>query len=183
MQRRNGTESLEERLNRMEAAEEIRWMKAYYAQVCDDKFTDAHVPRPQAEIDAMMRPMVERVFAEDATWAGFPDGRIVQGREAIFQRLRLSAWSFAMHYYVNPMIEVQGDRATARWMLWEPCTRQADNTALWMSAITEDAYINTPQGWRLQHYRVRYRFLTPFDQPWSRTASLSGAFPDPSSQG
>jgi hypothetical protein len=163
-----------QRLQMLEDAEEIRWMKAYYAQVCDDKFTEAHVARPQDEIDAMMRPMVERVFAEDAVWDGSPGGAPpIVGRAAIFERLRLSAWTFAMHYYVNPLITLAGDTAHARWMLWETCTVAEGNQALWMSAVSEEDYRRTPDGWRLCHYAVRYKFLTPFDRPWTdRSASL-----------
>ncbi len=163
-----------QRLQMLEDAEEIRWMKAYYAQVCDDKFTDGHVARPQEEIDAMMRPMVERVLAEDAVWDGSPCGAPpLLGREAIFARLRSSAWTFAMHYYVNPLITLDGDTAHARWMLLETCTAAEGNQALWMSAVSEEDYLRTPEGRRLRHYRVRYKFLTPFDRLWTdRSASL-----------
>jgi hypothetical protein len=171
MQRRKM--DLAQRIGLLEDAEEIRWMKAYYAQVCDDKFTDSHRPKPQAEIDAAMRPMVDRVFAEDAVWDGSPNGAApIIGREAILQRLRLSAWTFAMHYYASPVIEIDGDRAHARWMLWEPCTEAEGNRALWMSAVTLEDYVRTPEGWRLKHYAVRYKFLTPFEHPWTdRSAS------------
>jgi hypothetical protein len=127
-----------QRLRMLEDAEEIRWMKAYY------------------------------VFAPDAIWGGAPDGAPpIQGREAIFQRLRLSTWTFAMHYYVNPVITLDGDSAHARWMLWEPCTAVDTNTAMWMSAVSEDDYVRTPEGWRLRNYVVHYKFLTPFDRPWT----------------
>lgn len=156
------------RIQLLEDAEEIRWMKAYYAQVCDDKFT-GHAARPQAEIDAAVRPMVDRVFAADAVWGGSPTGdKPVIGREAIFQRLRLSSWRFAMHYYLNPVIDIDGDRARARWMLWEPCTTAEANQPMWMSAVTHDDYVRTADGWRLQTYTVDYKFLTPFDRPWTQ---------------
>jgi hypothetical protein len=61
-----------QRLRMLEDAEEIRWMKAYYAQVCDDKFGANHVAKAQDEIDAAVRPMVERVFAPDAIWGARP---------------------------------------------------------------------------------------------------------------
>jgi hypothetical protein len=156
------------RLRMLEDAEEIRWMKAYYAQVCDEKFFVGGGGKPQAEIDAAVRPMVERVFAEDAVWGGSTTGDPpVIGRAAIFDRLRLSLWTFAMHYYVNPVIDVAGDTAHARWMLWEPCTSFETGKAMWMSAVTEDDYIRTQAGWRLQRYAVTYKFLTPFDRPWT----------------
>ncbi len=156
------------RLLLLEDEAELRWMKAYYAQVCDDKFTDGHVAKPQAEIDAAVRPMVERVFAEDASWGGFTDGAPpVVGRAAIFERLRTSLWTFAMHYYGNPVITLDGDRARARWMLWEPCTSAETGRAMWMGAITHDEYVRTAVGWRIKTYAVTYKFLTPFDRPWT----------------
>ena len=156
------------RIRMLEDAEEIRWMKAYYAQVCDEKFTSDHLARPQEVIDAAMRPMVDRVFAEDASWDGFMNGEPpVVGREAIFQRLRRSAWTFAMHYFVNPMIDIRGDGAHARWMLWEPCTTAETRQAMWMSAISEEDYIRTADGWRLRTYKLHYKYLKPFDRPWS----------------
>ena len=128
----------------------------------------AHVARPQDEIDAAVRPMVERVFAEDAVWDGATSGEPpIVGREAIFERLRRSLWTFAMHYYVNPVIDIAGDIAQARWMLWEPCTAVDGGKAMWMGAISEDRYIRTADGWRLRHYKVHYKFLTPFDRPWT----------------
>lgn len=157
-----------QRLQMLEDAEEIRWMKAYYAQVCDEKFTVDHRAKPQDVIDAAVRPMVERVFAEDAVWGGSTTGEPpVVGREAIFARLRLSLWTFAMHYYVNPVINIAGDTAHARWMLWEPCTSVETGKAMWMSAVTEDDYVRTSAGWRLRQYSVIYRFLTPFERPWT----------------
>jgi hypothetical protein len=159
---------MQTRMRLLEDAEEIRWMKAYYAQVCDGKFTSDHKLRPQDAIDAAVGPMVERVFAEDASWEGSPSGGpAVVGREAIFQRLRSNFWTFAMHYYVNPLIGIEGDTAHARWMLWEPCTDLETGKALWMSAVTEDDYVRTAEGWRIKRYVVHYKFLTPFDRPWT----------------
>ena len=63
---------------------------------------------------------------------------------------------------------MRDDRAHARWMLWEPCTSVETGRAMWMSAVTEDDYVRTPAGWRLQHYAVTYKFLTPFDRPWTQ---------------
>lgn len=161
-------ETKDARLHRLEAAEEIRWLKAYYAQVCDDKYDAAHRLRPQDEIDAMVAPMVARVFAADAVWDASSAGAApLRGQNAILARMRTSPWTFAMHYYVNPMIAVDGDTATARWMLWEPCTSGETGQAMWMSAINHDTYVRTAVGWQIQTYHVRYRFLTPFGAPWT----------------
>ena len=163
--------SVEARVQRLEAFEAIRALKGYYAYVCDAKFDDNHQAIPQEDIDAMMKPMVEAVFTEDAQWT---TGKgLYTGRDAIFKRLRDSDWTFAMHYYMNPIIRLDGDRATATWMLFEPCTHRDRNEAMWMSALTDDEYVKTAEGWRIAKYTYRAKFLTPFDKPW--TKPISGA--------
>ncbi len=156
----------EQRLQQLEDYEAIRQLKAYYAWACDAKFNDAHEALPQAEIDALIRPMVDAVFSEDARWTTGPATGVFVGREAIFNRLRESNWTFAMHYYCNPHIRLAGDRATATWMLWEPCTHRDRNEAMWMSALTDDEYVRTSDGWRISSYNYRAKFLTPFDKSW-----------------
>ena len=141
-------------------------MKALYAHACDEKFTDAHRPRSEAEIDALIRPMAERVFTQDAVWH-VPPAEPVRGLPAIIARLKQSRWTFAMHYYVNPVIEIRGDAAHATWMLIEPLTVAESNQSMWMSALTEEDYVRTEAGWRLRHYAVRLKFLSPFDKAWS----------------
>ena len=158
--------SLEQRLQRLEDFEAIRQLKGYYAWACDAKFDDQHQTLPQDQIDALIRPMVDAVFTEDAQWTTGPATGVFTGREAIYARLRESSWTFAMHYYMNPLIRLDGDRATATWMLWEPCTHRDRNEAMWMSALTDDEYVRTPEGWRISKYTYRAKFLTPFDKPW-----------------
>jgi len=160
--------SLEERMRRVEDFEAIRQLKGYYAWACDAKFNDQHQTLSQAEIDDLIRPMVDAVFTEDATWTTGPATGVFIGREAIFNRLRQSNWTFAMHYYMNPLIRLDGDRATATWMLWEPCTHRDRNEAMWMSALTDDEYVRTREGWRISKYNYRAKFLTPFDKPWTK---------------
>jgi len=164
----NGTSlTLEQRLQRCEDIEAIRALKAYYARCADSKYTDDHRRRPQNEIDAITRRQVEAVFTEDATWDGGPQFGTRSGREAIYQHLRTGGWSFSMHYFVSPVIELNGDTAHGSWMLWQPCTFEKDNAAMLMSAVTEDDYVRTPVGWRMRRMQFTLKFITPFDQPWS----------------
>ena len=57
--------SLEERIRRLEAIEEIKRMKARYALCADAKYTEDHRRKPQDEIDRIARNQVS-VFTEDA---------------------------------------------------------------------------------------------------------------------
>jgi len=153
----------------------ILQLKAFYAKCADDKYTDDHRRKPQQEIDAITRRQVTAVFTEDAVWDGGGQFGKLEGREAIYQSLRLGAWSFAMHYFVNPVIELRGDEATGDWMLWQPCTFEQQDVAVFMSAVTHDAYVRTGAGWRMSRMNFTLKFITRFDRPWSidRNAPLA----------
>lgn len=161
------TDSIEDRLRRLEDHEAIRSLKAFYAKCADSKYTDDHRRKPQAEIDAITRRQVDTVFTEDAIWDGGSQFGEIRGRDAIYAHLRAGRWSFSMHYFLNPHIELDGDKAHATWMLWQPCTFEDGDRAMLMSATTEDDYVRTRAGWRLKRYRFVLKFLTPFDEPWS----------------
>ena len=169
------------RVETLEACEAIRQLKAYYAWACDVKFTDQHESISQDEIDAIVRPMVEAVFAEDAVWDGSGTGNAERGlyigHDAIFGRIRQTRLRFAMHSYVNPDIEVMGDKARATWMLWHPCTltkpdaadsTSSSDTAVWLSGLSNDEYLRTPKGWRVSKYTFRPKFSVPFGKSWAR---------------
>jgi len=158
---------LEDRLRVLEDRESIRALKAYYARCADEKYTDDHTRKPQADIDAITRRQVEATFTPDAVWDGGPQFGTRSGREAIYDHLRAGGWNFSLHYFVSPVITLSGDTAHASWMLWQPCTFTRNNRAMLMSATTEDDYVRTPDGWRMRRMQFTLKFITPFDQPWS----------------
>lgn len=168
--------SLEERLRAVEDRDAILRLKAFYAQCADAKYTDDHRRRPQAEVDAITRRQVEASFTPDAVWDGGPQFGLREGREAIYDHLRAGGWSFALHYFVSPLITLSGDTATGAWMLWQPCTRSRGDRAMLMSAVTEDSYVRTAEGWRMRRMRFTLKFLTPFDRAWTldRNAPFTG---------
>ena len=158
---------IEERLRALEDREAIKALKAFYAKCADDKYTVDHRRKPAEEIDRLTRRQVTAVFTEDAVWDGGPQFGVLRGREAIYEHLRAGPWSFSMHYFVSPVIEVNGDEARASWMLWQPCTFAEQNRSMFMSAATDDEYVRTPDGWRMRRMTFTLKFLTPIEQPWS----------------
>lgn len=149
--------ALEARIRRLEDLEEIRTLKARYAAYCDDDY-DADGLAP--------------LFTEDAIWDGGAMGRF-EGREAIraFFAAADQAVPFAIHHVTNPIIEVEGDRATGRWYLWQPCTFQSlqeGNQALWMAGRYEDVYRREADGWRFAHVTVGLRMLSPYEAGWAQ---------------
>jgi hypothetical protein len=161
-----GASSLERRVQMLEDHEAIRQLKAFYAHCADAKYTGDHRRKPQPEIDAITRRQVS-VFTEDAVWDGGSQFGRVEGREAIYEHLRAGGWSFAMHYFLNPLIEVRGDEAHADWMLWQTCTLAEGDLAVFMAATTSDDYVRAGGGWKMRRMTFSLKFITRFDQPWS----------------
>ncbi len=158
--------TLEQRLRRVEDCEAIRALKAFYAHCADAKYTNDHRRKPQDEIDVLTRQQVA-VFTDDGVWDGGPQFGLRRGREEIYRHLRATGWSFALHYFVSPAIELRGDAAHASWMLWQPCTLTEGNRAMLMSAVTEDDYVRTPEGWRMERMVFKLKFITPVNESWS----------------
>ena len=109
--------SVEERLARLEAIDEIMRLKARYCSFAD------------ANYDA---EGIAGLFVRDGCWDGGPEfGRHV-GREAIkaFLNRTRGQIRFAAHLVMNPMIEIQDDtHATGKWRLFMPCTVAEDGGA------------------------------------------------------
>ncbi len=149
--------SLEERILRLEDIEAIKQLKATYCFCVDD-----------GEIDALM----ER-FTDDAVWDGGPMGRF-EGREAIraFLRALPEQLSFALHWVMNPHISVDGDVATGRWYLVEPCTTAGSGRAIWGAGRYEERYVRRDGEWKFQKVKLTPIFWTPYDEGWGKRRSV-----------
>lgn len=152
-------DGLERRIARLEAAEEIRHLKARYAHACDTGYDPDRI--------------VE-LFTEDATWDGGERLGSYRGRAAIwsfFDRVR-HQFVWALHYMVAPVIEVAEDieSATGSWYLWQPCTlKNGDSVeAVWFSGIYRDRYRCEQGLWKISHLQLTVSTITPYDEGWAR---------------
>ena len=145
-------DDLERRLQVLEDAEAIKRLKYRYADACDRGY-DADT--------------LASLFAEDAIWDGGLFGRY-EGREAIRQFFQgvSSDIPFAMHYMMNPIIDVAGDEARGAWYLFQTCTFAAGNTAIWGAARYDETYRRVDGEWKFQHLNLISSFWTPFDEGW-----------------
>ena len=115
---------------KLQAAEDIRTLKARYARVCDTGYEPAG-----------MAPL----FTSDAVWDGGRGGRY-EGNDAIcgfFDGVSADiVW--ALHYMIAPAIEVDDDLvgASGTWYLWQPCTVVAPDgpKAVWLTGGYADRY-------------------------------------------
>src|ERR1700730_17269086 len=98
---------LERRIAQLEDIEAIKKLKASYCLHVGHGSEGVWVPPP----------------TEPPVWDSDKFGRF-DGREAIRGLFRNipEMLHFAIHYVMNPIIEVKGDRATGIWYLLEPCT-------------------------------------------------------------
>ncbi len=136
---------LEKRITRIEDIEAIKQLKARYCDICDDM----HNP-----------DRIASVFAEDGIWESGDFG-VAQGHEKIrelfagFKRL----FSFSQHNITNPLIEINGDKATGVWYIMGPWTETEGNKEIWMSARYVDDYVKINNEWKYQHLRVAVRMV------------------------
>ena len=102
--------SIETRLRRVEALEEIRLLKARYCDLCDAGYP----------ADAL-----RGLFTEDGLWDGGEMG-VFEGRDELhrFFSNMPNVMSFAVHHVTNSAVEVNEDATNARgrWYLLQTAT-------------------------------------------------------------
>jgi hypothetical protein len=149
--------SVEERLARLEAIEEIRALKAHYCALCDADY----------EPDGLAA-----LFLPDGIWDGGPFGRY-EGREAIrgFFRGISGSIKFAAHLVLNPIIEVQSAQAaTGKWRLIMPCTVVADDgkpEARWLLSAYDEVYARHDEKWLFRSLHLTVNFYSPHLAGWA----------------
>ena len=145
---------LQERIRALEDANEIRNLKAEYAAACDDDYDPDRLAA---------------LFVEDATWESQGMGRH-EGREAIREFFRgiSGHFVFALHYGLNPSIEVTGDTARATWYLFMPCTVGDTGKAMWRAGLDEEEYVRVDGKWMYKSKKSAPIFHTTFEDGWAK---------------
>ena len=146
-------DDLEKRITILEDIEAIKNLKARYCAICDDD----HNP-----------DKIATVFAEDGIWEGGDFGK-AQGHQAIrklFESFK-QLISFSQHNLMNPIIEVDGDRAKGTWYLMGPFTFREKNDAKWLAARYEDDYVKINGEWKYKHLRAIIRMSAPYEKGWA----------------
>ncbi|MGC2032942.1 MAG: nuclear transport factor 2 family protein [Steroidobacteraceae bacterium] len=136
----------------------IRDLKARYAYFADHKYDGMRRRRqPQARVDRAARAQAN-CFTRDALWeGGRAFGKRLVGRAALFAFFRGGPWRFAMHFYVAPIIEVDGDRARGWWRLWQLAVPRGTEDAVFFAAVTAEEYRREREGWL--HSAVRFEHM------------------------
>jgi len=144
------TVSIEDKLQRLLDIEEITTLRhryAYGANIIDGKPGDLKA--------------FAALFAADGT---FDVGMGVATGPAEIENMMKSLttqWQCAMHYMLNPIIEVDGDRARGTVSGLFAFTSVENPSPIWLSNIYSDEYVRTPRGWRFQSVTIRNTFADP----------------------
>ena len=148
-------QELQTRLETLEAVDAIKKLKARYCQCADARDAEGFAS----------------LFTDDGVFEGGTFGR-GQGRAGIAAFLRgvqQQTLPFALHYVMNPSIEVHGDTATGQWYLLEPCTMATAGgqpQAVWGAARYEEEYVKVEGEWKFKRVHLIPVFWSPFDQGW-----------------
>ena len=145
-------EDIAQRVQTLEDIEAIKKLKARYCAGADERDEDKFVG----------------CFTEDAVWDGGNFGHY-EGKAAIreFFGTIPQVLSFAIHYVMNPRIEVNGDKATGYWYLLEPCTMlEGGEQAVWGIAKYEEEYVRVDGEWKIRNLILAPECWTPFEQGW-----------------
>jgi hypothetical protein len=148
------TAALERRLQVLEDMESIRQLRARYCQACDDD----HNP------DA-----VAACFIENGLWEAPNHGVHARGRAAIRDHIGGVRDSGRMrrpaHMVMNPIIAVDGDRATGQWRLMmmyssPPVAGKAQFYRI--IGLYDDVYVRDGGGWLFERLSVTVEEHGPY---------------------
>jgi hypothetical protein len=146
-------DDLQKRITRLEDIEAIKKLKAQYCAYCDDNYN------PEA---------LASLFIEGGVWdAGEGFGKHV-GREAIkaFFRDVSKDITFAAHMVLNPIIEVEGDRATGQWYIIMPATLK-ETQAAWLLGKYDEEYVKIAGRWMYKSLKANILFFSPYEKGWA----------------
>jgi hypothetical protein len=152
------TASIEDRLARLEAIEDIKALKAHYCALCDADY----------DPDGLAG-----LFLPDGVWDGGESFGRHQGRAAIrsfFQGISGSI-RFAAHLVLNPIITVHGaDAASGKWRLIMPCTVARDDgtpEAKWLLSAYDEEYARYEGAWKFRTLALTVNFYAPHLAGWA----------------
>jgi hypothetical protein len=146
----SNTTSIEAKLQRLQDIEDIKTLRykySYGANIIDGKSGDLKA--------------FAALFAKDGT---FDVGMGVATGPAEVEKMMRSLttqWQCAMHYMLNPVIELHGDRASGTFTGLFAFTSQKNPRPIWLSNIYTDTYVRTADGWRFQSVNIATTFASP----------------------
>jgi hypothetical protein len=143
----NSIDEIIQRLSDIEEIKALRYRYAYGANIIDNQAGDLKA--------------FAALFAQDGTLdVGMG---LATGRPEIEEMMKglTTQWKCAMHYMLNPLIEIDGDRAKGTVSGLFAFISDENPSPIWLSNIYSDVYVRKSEGWRFQSVNVRSTFADP----------------------
>jgi hypothetical protein len=133
---------LEQRIRRVEDILEIQQLMSRYACMANQGWNGEVINPDQ----------MPNIFAVDVEWQAKEMNLHLAGIQQVTETFVRTTKDiqFAMHALLNPNIEVSGDRATGKFLMWVAARTQEEPRHAYMSL--DLAFTRTPNGWRIQKY-------------------------------
>lgn len=144
---------LEARIEKLEAIEAIRQLKARYCEICDD----SHNPKE-----------IVTIFTEDGIWEGEGIGRAKGHKEIskLFSDFQKTI-SFSQHMVQNPIIDVSGKIAVGRWYFFGMFKFYQNETRRWQAARYQETYESIAGVWKIKHLKIAPPTMSvKYEQGW-----------------
>ena len=156
---------LRRRVEATEAVQAIQNLKARYAQLVDQRYVRGKVA-PDDKVAAVAE-QIAALFSEDGVWDGGPALGLSTGRAEIAARMRAPTLQFSWHFFLKSQIQVDGNRASARWDILSPCTTK-DGKPHWMVGFEDDEYARIGGAWLHTRMKLTSVFLAPHETGWQK---------------
>jgi hypothetical protein len=169
--------SVEVRILRAESA--ARKLLGRYMFLCD-------APLPAFEMSGRERSgAIAELFTEDAVWEGAGAAHGAQfgrkvGPAAIAEHMaeffgrRDPQLVFNTHYLCTECLVATAEAAEGTWVQFQPWIHD-DGTAVLRSSRLQVRFRDTPDGWRIAHYRTENLFIADLPQDWTKSVITSSA--------
>ncbi|WP_326600774.1 nuclear transport factor 2 family protein [Rhodococcus sp. PD04] len=140
--------SLLDRITRLEDLEAIRKLDAQYCRHLDD-----------GNWDALMD-----LFTDDGEFDGLSHPRGKEEMRTFFAGLADGGLTSFWHFITNLEIDLDGDGATVRSFLWQPCV--TDGAPAIAAGRYNDEVVKIDGRWLYKVKQVRFHFFGPLEAGW-----------------
>lgn len=152
--------TLEERITLLEDIEEIKKIKAKYCYYQDQHRSEDFISLFTEDAELDFRPLLaEKMVGKEAFAPLFAKENMVN-----WQRM-------ARHQLSNPIIEVNGDKATGIWYMFGVATLIAPgkDIAIVEQLTYEDEFVKENGKWKISRLRGETAFISPYEEGWVKT--------------
>lgn len=150
--------SLEERVQAIEDRDAIAKLQAQYVNCNDGGWSGPTHQSPKA---------VANMFTADGIWEGPFNIVRAQGGSAIEELfVQFQVIPFIVHYLMNPIIDVDGDRARGEWHALVTTTTP-DRQAFWTFGKYVNEYLRTAEGWKYTKMTFDTAAASSYEKGWA----------------